>query len=479
MRRLSPNLAPIGYSPRRYLPLSPAPVIGMGEAMTDLRDLQAMFANGELGGYWPADPRYSFEDSPGTTAASVNGVVGLRYDVGRGASAETRRNLANYSEIISEWMDVSSAFTLTENNGVAPDGTTTADLINVGGFGYQKVYPLVPSNRTYTFSGYLWTLAGKATIGIRITNSAGTDDAHQTINLTSTPTRFSITKTFSTDNTEIQIGVDNRGLAGGDTIVGSFYFWGGQLDIGSVATDYQMTGALVGRGNHALQSTTANKPYLRRTPTSGKYWYDSNTSTGALNATFASALGSACTIATVTPEGVTIAENQTVGTTYNIAPPYGYNSDVLIINRALTAAEKALVTRVMQRSVPTLGAELIPNGTFDAGITGWASVNAATLTLESGALKVTPFLGNNYGAASFIHPATVGSIYLAKVDISGVSNSSVQWKTSVNILSSAIRNGTYISCFIGSNSPNTIDFISNSTTSSPVYFDNVSVKEVF
>lgn len=207
MRRLPPHLAPLGYSPRRYLPLSPAPVLGMGERLTDLRDLLLLFANGEQGGYWPADPQYAYEDSSGTTAASANGVVGYRTDV-----------------------------------------------------------------------------------------------------------------------------------------------------------------AL---GKHAVQATTANKPYLRRTPTTNKYWYDSNTETGALTATFSGALGSACTIATVTPDGVSILESQTVGSTYNIAPPYGYNSDVLIIDRVLTAAEKALVTRVMQRSVPTLGSELVTNGGFDDGTTGW------------------------------------------------------------------------------------------------------------
>jgi len=115
-----------------------------------------------------------------------------------------------------------------------------------------------------------------------------------------------------------------------------------------------LTNAVTGYPN-AIQATTANKPYLRRTPATGKTWYDSNTATGALNVTFASALGSSCTIATVTPEGVSILENKTVGTTYNICPPYGYNSDVLIINRALTPAEKALVTRVMQRDIPAYG----------------------------------------------------------------------------------------------------------------------------
>ncbi len=233
MRRLPPHLAPLGYSPRRYLSLSPAPVLGMAERLTDLRDIQQMFVGSE-GGYWPADPAYAFADSTGTTAASVNGVVGLRL------------------------------------NAIA---------------GYPN----------------------------------------------------------------------------------------------------------------AVQATTANKPYLRLTPTTNKPWYDSNTATGAMNVAFASALGSACTIATVTPEGVVIADNQTVGTTFNIAPPYGYNSDVLIINRALTAAERALVTRVMQRSVPALGSNLAINGAFATDTdwtkgTGWSIADVATKSAGT-ASNLTQTLG--------------------------------------------------------------------------------------
>ncbi len=158
--------------------------------------------------------------------------------------------------------------------------------------------------------------------------------------------------------------------------------------------------AIAGYPN-AVQATTANKPYLRLTPTTNKPWYDSNTATGALTATFSGALGSACTVATVTPEGVTILENQTVGTTYNICPPYGYNSDVLIIDRAPTPAERALVTRVMQRSVPALGSELVVNGGFDSvadgvighdngngTVDGFSAQNNAYLSVVDGKLNV-------------------------------------------------------------------------------------------
>ena len=183
----------------------------------------------------------------------------------------------------------------------------------------------------------------------------------------------------------------------------------------SAGTTLASVGGVVGYrtdvalGKHAVQATTANKPYLRVTPTTNKPWYDSNTATGALTATFSGALGSACTLATVTPEGVSIIENQTVGTTYNITPPYGYNSDVLIINRALTAAEKALVTRVMVRDVPGLVNELqvIQSIFVHGGVGGWYSRAdfSKLLTAYNGTTAVTAIndaIGRNEPAAGTI-----------------------------------------------------------------------------
>lgn len=175
----------------------------------------------------------------------------------------------------------------------------------------------------------------------------------------------------------------------------------------------------------AIQSTTGNKPYLRRTPTSQKYWLDSNTATGALTATFASSLGSACTIATVGAEGVTLLENQTVGTTYNLCPPYGYNGDVLIINRALTATEKALLTAYMQRNVPTLGSELVANGGFDDGANGW-SASLSSLSVVSGGLRVTN-VGANFGLAYQTFNSVNGQQYWINAKfMNGTSNGGVR-----------------------------------------------------
>lgn len=234
MLRLPPHLAPLGYSPRRYLPLSTAPVLGMGERLTDLREMQLLFANGEQGGYWPADPQYLYEDSAGTIPASVNGVCGL-------------------------WAN------------------------NVPG---------KPS---------------------------------------------------------------------------------------------------------AIQATTAYKPYMILTPLSRKYRLNANTNNSTMVATFSGSLGSTCTIATVNSDGVIIKENQTVGTTYSVAQAWFYNSDTLVINRALTVVEKALVTRHFLRNKPTYGsvANQIPqlSGYYSNTETpiDWSSVTSFNYTWNRGALAMTTF----------------------------------------------------------------------------------------
>ena len=98
----------------------------------------------------------------------------------------------------------------------------------------------------------------------------------------------------------------------------------------------------------AVQSTTANKPYLRQTPVSGKYYLDGNTATAALTATLGN-LGSACTVVLSGPDGPVFKEGVTISATYNLATPFNWNGEIAIWNRALTIAEKALVTRYMKR----------------------------------------------------------------------------------------------------------------------------------
>ena len=152
-----------------------------------------------------------------------------------------------------------------------------------------------------------------------------------------------------------------------------FYIGGAQLEFGSVATDYQKI---------------TNVPAY-------------------------------CTLVRATAEGVTFTDNAEIAAPYNIAPAFSFNADVAIFNRALTATEKALITRYMARAVPMLGSNLVTNGTFDTDTvwtkgTGWsigsgvASKSAGTASNLTQSVGVS---GNTYYAKAdaVVTAGTIGA----------------------------------------------------------------------
>lgn len=379
-----------------------------------LLDLQAIQRIPGLAGYWSADPQYAYQDSAGYTTATVGGVVGQVRDISNAATPVARRNLLTYTEELERLAFPNTTY---EANAIlAPDGTLTAEKIAVTATGSHSTaitYLNVPS-ATMCFSVYAKAGSGPTEFNVfgayNVTTAANLVFAN--VNLTT----GAISYTTGSSGISVQLLSDgwlrisispvsgvtagNRlnfyfGSSGG-LVTGGFYGyrWGAQLEVGSAATPYQKivtgTGDVFAPGNHAYQKTTANKPYLRKTPTSGVHWLDSNTDTSALTATLGN-LGSACTVAKAGAEGVTFTEGVTISSTYNIAPAFGFNGDVAIFNRALTASEKALVTRYMSRGVPVLGSNLVINGTFDTDTTGWSGNSIA---VEDSALKTTQAVGN-------------------------------------------------------------------------------------
>lgn len=90
-------------------------------------------------------------------------------------------------------------------------------------------------------------------------------------------------------------------------------------------------------GNHASQAASSSRPKLQTGPTRVAY----DTIDDFLTTTFPSALGSDCTIVRAIPSvGAAILTAQTIGTTFNDDQDH---CGLLIINRALTASETALV----------------------------------------------------------------------------------------------------------------------------------------
>jgi hypothetical protein len=139
-------------------------------------------------------------------------------------------------------------------------------------------------------------------------------------------------------------------------------------------------------GGSATQLTTANKPLLRRTPITGKYWLDAD-ATDALNLALPAQLTNAA-IFRATAEGVTVQRGQTVATNFNIVTPYSFNGPVAIFNEALgtlTDAQIATMTRVLSAGVPALGPELLLDTEFDDA-SKWA---LTTATIQGGVLTLS------------------------------------------------------------------------------------------
>ena len=284
-----------------------------------------------------------------------------------------RRNLLTYSEDFSNAAWTKTNITVTPNAAVAPDGTLTAEL----------VVPTVASNTHVFYPATLTSSAGnvfslsvyaKANgydfISLSIHDGAVTagHEVIQNFNLSTctvasyfntAPTsasivsvgggwcRCSITWTVATTSSNFTIFIGETDASPRVSWAGNgtsgVYIWGAQGELGASATDYQ--------------KVTSAPAY--------------------------------CTVARATAEGVTFSDNAEITNPYNIAPPFGFNTDIAIFNRALTETEKALVTRYMARCVPVLGSELMTNGQCNS-IVGWSGPTSdGSLSSTGGELTVT------------------------------------------------------------------------------------------
>ena len=365
----------------------------------DLLDLQAIQRIPGLVGYWKSDPQYLFEDSAGTTPASTNGTgpVGQWRPLGSPMS---------FGEELVDTLNEATAWTTGGANTLALDGDALkavfvdhatagiASLVSAGGLTTDLVI-----GNTYLITGQAKVSASGA-VTINATNTSGVSVSQGAFTLTSSDyVGFEIVFTATQTNNQLRV----TSFSSGESV------WWKSLSIRQVIT------------NAAFQATTTNKPILRKTPTTGVYWADSNTSTSTSALTVALGnLGSACTVARASAEGVTFTENVSITSTYNIAPAFSFNADVAIFNRALTATEKALIARYMARAVPMLGSNVVTNGTFDTNTTGWTNTANSVFSVVGGWARL-----QNDGSGSRMFSQVMPSaskFYFATASVRGDGN---------------------------------------------------------
>lgn len=195
---------------------------------------------------------------------------GIWLDPSDVANLDWRRNLLTYTEQFDNAIWTKSRSTITANASTAPDGTMTADLmIPTAVSGTHRAFQLnVPNvaTQTWTLSSYLKP-SGYNNARLMVSDGTESDQARAIFNLTdgtiineanngttlslvsSSATavgsgwyRCSITVLASSAEPFISAWVfsaDNSGTSfTGDGVSGTLV-WGAQLELGSVATDYQ------------------------------------------------------------------------------------------------------------------------------------------------------------------------------------------------------------------------------------------------
>ena len=144
------------------------------------------------------------------------------------------RNLLSYTQEFDDDYYTISHASVVANNGVAPDGTTTADKLTFSSqYGYIGSPNLITTaGTTATISVWLKNIDGNTELRLRGTVTDGTYLNYITI--TDEWARYTLTVTHNGTN-EIKFILQDGETSG----FGSCLIWGAQVELGSTATQYQ------------------------------------------------------------------------------------------------------------------------------------------------------------------------------------------------------------------------------------------------
>ena len=181
------------------------------------------------------DSRLTFSRSSTATFINSSGLVQW-----------TNANIVRRSEDCTNWGG-SQNITPTADAAIAPNGTQTADQLNLSATSYRyqvTAASKVIGGQRYTGSIYVRAVSGTAQVNLRIANTAdGNNGVAVTQTVGETWTRLQGSFTLASNGTLIDIGLDQRtGIPNaGPGVAANVYVWGLQLQPGGTAGEYLQT----------------------------------------------------------------------------------------------------------------------------------------------------------------------------------------------------------------------------------------------
>jgi hypothetical protein len=308
-------------------------------------------------------------------------------------------NLAQQSETFdnASWEKKTggtSMVTVTANSGIAPNGTTTADRIQLtrDSLGFAQVIQTVTTttSQSYTFSVYLKSLSGTPTV--MFGSFGGTNT--QTATLTNEWVRYTWTATSPSTSAFALLMI--WGGVGSTSLSADFLAWGYQLVEGSSAKPYFPTTDRLNVPRLTYQNGGGGCPSLLLEPQSTNLVVQSNDMT-----TWTNGGGTMTKNATTSPDGTNnaLSFNNTSDCSTFVAASNGVYSWSLFVKQGTSASAAIDMSDGATGDVYTnfVFATKTFSGTSQSG--SWSTPSASYIDLGNGWYRITLTATKNAGSS--------------------------------------------------------------------------------